>query len=434
MEHQPANRPRGEPITLRLGPFNRHGTTRARHGGRTIEVEHGIPDEVVRVDVVGKQRPRGRIISILEADTDRVSPACAYFRDWSCGGCQWQHIDYQGQLERKRLAVNRTMSRAGLKLTVDAAHYLDDPWRYRSTAGISLGRRAGFRRQASLAIVPIRDCPISHPLIGELMAALNDLLDTGSLPDFRGRVRVDVRVSERDETAYLLVLVRPDDRQVIAVQLDTLVETLTRLPCIGGVSIRQPDGAVEVISGEFFGAVTIDGRSLTVSAASFLQTNLRLMPDLIGRLREEALPLEGKRVADVYGGIGALGLFVASEAAEVVVIERDHIAIQAGEKTARDWGLENVRFTAGSAEDVIGSEGRFDVIIVDPPRSGLGARALAALIRKSPPVLLYVSCLAESLGHDLAVLTGAGFRVEGLELFDFYPQTYHVELLAILRS
>jgi tRNA/tmRNA/rRNA uracil-C5-methylase (TrmA/RlmC/RlmD family) len=124
---------------------------------------------------------------------------------------------------------------------------------------------------------------------------------------------------------------------------------------------------------------------------------------------------------------------MAGEAADVVVLETEPLAVAAGEHTARAWGLENVRFITGDAGDTLFEAGPFDVVVVDPPRSGLSAPVLESLAGMRPSLILYVSCLAESLARVLAALTGGGFRVHGLELFDFYPQTYHVELLAVLR-
>jgi tRNA/tmRNA/rRNA uracil-C5-methylase (TrmA/RlmC/RlmD family) len=117
----------------------------------------------------------------------------------------------------------------------------------------------------------------------------------------------------------------------------------------------------------------------------------------------------------------------------VLEIESDELAVEAGRRTAERWGLKNVSFLTAQAEEALTGLDRFDVVIVDPPRSGLVEPVIDALLGSGPPLILYVSCLAQSLARDLAVLTPAGFQVEHLELFDFYPQTYHVELLAVLR-
>ncbi|MGH2443692.1 MAG: 23S rRNA (uracil(1939)-C(5))-methyltransferase RlmD [Chloroflexota bacterium] len=423
---------RREPQTVRLEGFDAHGTTRARTPGRWIEVEHGIPGEEVRVEISGSRRLHGRIIEILDASPDRVEPECVYFRDWACGGCQWQHLSYASQLRRKQEATESELRAAGLDLAVSEVH-AGNSWRYRSTAGISLGKHAGFHRRASLAIVPIQDCPISHPLIGSLMGELNMQIAGGSLPDFRGRVQIDARVVGAPNAPNLQVLVRPDgERRPPEASLETLVGCLAEVKAIQSILMIDVDGSVRTVRGELFQAAEIAGREVNLTAAAFSQTNLPLLETLIDRLREASAPLAGKRVADVYGGTGVLGLFLAAEARAVTVIESDEIALRAGILTAQQWGLRNVEFVCGRAEDVF-QRADFDVVIVDPPRAGLSAAVCETIARDRPPLVLYISCLPQSLARDLVALTAHGYGVDTLELFDFYPQTYHTELLAVLR-
>lgn len=421
--------------TLHLGDFDRHGTTRALWEGRWIEVEHGIPGETVRAEVFGGKRPRARIVEVLDPSPDRIVPPCPYFRDWHCGGCQWQQIDYPGQVRRKEEQINAVMREAGVHVRVNAVHTLDDPWRYRSTAGIALGRSAGFRRQASLAIVPLDDCPISHPLIGRLMAALNTAIRDAAVPDLRGRVRVDVRVIGPPEGAALQGMVRPSEegkgRDLEGMR--SVARFLAGMDMMAGVSLLHPAGQVETVSGPLYAPADVAGHPVYLTAASFFQTNLRLLPDLIRRMLEVSVPLEGKAVADIYGGVGIFGLFMAEAGARVTVVESDRMAIEAGERTAQEWGAANLTFLPARAEEAAAALEERDVVIVDPPRSGLTPEFMEALIERSPPLLLYVSCLPHSLARDLLPLTAAGYTVESLEMFDFYPQTYHVEALAVLR-
>jgi 23S rRNA (uracil1939-C5)-methyltransferase len=425
-----------EQAILELGAFDSHGITRARYHGRSIEVEHGIPGEVVRAEVLGSKRLRGHILEILQPSAERVEPPCIYFKDWACGGCQWQQLDYEAQLETKRIAVDAEMERAGLEIRVSAAHYLDNPWRYRSTAGISLGRSAGFRRHGSLAIVPIRDCPISHPLIGRLMGALNDLIASRAIPDFRGRVRLEVRLAGlTEEDTRLHVLIRPDrEYRPPGEDLTALQKALSDMHIVGSVSLTRLGGGVDVLSGDRFAPTKIEGKPVWLASASFFQTNQRLLPDLIGRLREESTPRQGKRIADAYGGVGIFGLFLADEAAEVTIVETDSIAVEAGRRTAETWDLNNVRFVEAPAGEALAGTDRYDIVVVDPPRAGLDIQVLNAISETKPALLLYISCLAESLARDLQILEEARYETSTLELFDFYPQTYHVELLAALRQ
>jgi 23S rRNA (uracil1939-C5)-methyltransferase len=424
-----------ELVEVSLGDFDSHGVTRARVDHRWIEVEQGVPGEVVSARLTGGKRPQARIAEVLEPAADRVVAPCEYFRDWKCGGCQWQHMSYEGQLRRKREAVDAEMAAAGLDVRVGRVH-ADDPWRYRSTAGISLGRHAGFRRRASLAIVPIRDCPISHPLIGQLMAALNDGLTAGSIPDFHGRLRLEVRVLQSDRReATLQVMIRPDQqRRPPAGDVEMLVEFLSALSSVEQLALTLITGEIEALKGELFGPVEVAGRIVQLASGSFFQTNLKLLPSLIERLREEAGNVTGKRLADVYGGVGIFGLFLAGGARDVAVIESDPVAIEAGERTAATWGISNVRFLPGRAEDILEGDGPYQVVVLDPPRTGLSEEATTLLIEQRPERILYVSCLAQSLARDLTGFITAGYQVGSLELFDFYPQTYHVELLAVLRA
>jgi 23S rRNA (uracil-5-)-methyltransferase RumA len=418
-------------LTVTLTDFDDHGTTRAKVGNRWVEVEHGIPGELVKIELMGKKRRRGRIVDLAKPAGDRVFPPCEYYREWSCGGCQWQHLSYRSQVRRKRRAVEAEMKRAGLDERVTATYSMDDPWQYRSTAGIALGKHAGFRRHGSLAIVPIEDCLISHPLIGELMALLNKRLEAGELPDFRGRVRLDVRLADGP---VLQVLVRPaDDHPPAPSDLEILTRMLVLVEDVASVSSISPDGELVVVSGDPFAPTTVAGRPVYLQAGSFFQTNLKLLPELIGRLQQETAPLEGKRVADVYGGVGIFGLFLAERASEVLVVESDPLAEEACRRTAAAWGLDNVQFRAQEAESALADAFGLDVVIVDPPRTGLSETVIEALIAQQPDTILYVSCLAQSLARDLRILTAEGYGIEHLEVFDFYPHTYHVEILTVLR-
>jgi tRNA/tmRNA/rRNA uracil-C5-methylase (TrmA/RlmC/RlmD family) len=323
------------------------------------------------------------------------------------------------------------MERVDLRLQVTATRSLGEPWRYRTTAGISLGRHAGFRRQGSLAIVPIHDCPISHPLIGRTMATLNQCLAAEKLPNYRGRVRLDVRVVDGP---LLQVVVRPSEDYIAGpAELDTLTSFLAGLESISSVSLASPDGEFIPIRGNPFGVMTVAGRPVTVHAASFFQTNVELLTELIERLRREVSAAGRPRIADVYGGVGIFGLFLADAAERVLVIESDPYAEEACRQTALAWGVDTVEFRTEEAEVALTDAEGLDLVVVDPPRTGLSASAIESLIEIGPSTILYVSCLAQSLARDLRLLTAEGYTVDALELFDFYPQTYHVEILAVLH-
>jgi tRNA/tmRNA/rRNA uracil-C5-methylase (TrmA/RlmC/RlmD family) len=168
-------------------------------------------------------------------------------------------------------------------------------------------------------------------------------------------------------------------------------------------------------------------------AGAFFQTNLEMVPRVQQRMREV---LRGRRIrgaADVYGGIGTFGLPLAGSVERMTIIELDAQAAEAARATAVSWGLENVDVLSAHAERALPALPALDLIIVDPPRSGLGEPVTTALLENGVPLIFYVSCAPGSLARDLAHLEAGGYRVASLEMFDFYPQTYHVESLAILE-
>jgi hypothetical protein len=187
-------------------------------------------------------------------------------------------------------------------------------------------------------------------LIGQLMAALNDRIAAGALPDFRGRVRLDVRLGEWPEENGCKFWCARTSRNRPTNGTSRSCSLLPTLPEIGGVSLLQSDGTVELVSGARFTTVTVAGKPVSLTAGSFFQTNLELLPQLIARLQQEAAPLEGKRIADLYAGVGLFGLFLAEGAAQVTMIESDPLAVEAGRRTA-EWGATNVRVIEADVDE-----------------------------------------------------------------------------------
>jgi 23S rRNA (uracil1939-C5)-methyltransferase len=169
---------------------------------------------------------------------------------------------------------------------------------------------------------------------------------------------------------------------------------------------------------------------MALPAGSFFQSNWSLMPALLDRALELADARPGQVVADIYGGVGLFGLFLAAAGARVTLIEIDARAVEAAKMTAARWGIEAIDYVAAPAEDAVAGLPRLDLAVVDPPRTGLDETTLGALIERGVPRIVYVSCSPVSYARDAAQLVRAGYRIERYELFDFYPQTVHVEGLA----
>ena len=422
-----------EPAVLEVEEFDAHGTSRALFKDRWIEVEHGIPGEQVQALVNGRRRRWAKITSVTRPAPDRVEAPCPHFHE-GCGGCQWQMLAYESQRERKRRRAEAAFADHGFEIVVPPPRSSPEPWRYRATAGISLGHAAGFRRRGSQSIVTMRDCPISDPLIGELAATLNQAIGSGAIPNFLGEVAVEARLVERNGGTGLhtCIVPSPGSRHASLEAVLPLALHLTNLDSVVGVMYRHRQQLPELMFGERFGWITITAKLFAVSAATFFQTNLALLPELLSVVLGAA-PTNGvETVVDIYGGVGLFGLCLAPGVGRVIEIEVDPVGIEAAHLSCRQQGLHNVDFMTGTAETLLADIEHADIVVVDPPRSGLTPKVVDAICRLRPPVLLYVSCLASSMARDAAIFKSHGYALGRLEAFDFYPQTYHLELFGAL--
>lgn len=424
---------RKERVDVQLSRFHSDGTITVQAGGRAITVSSGIPTETVRLALSGSgKRWRGEVLAVLDAAPERVTPVCPVVE--TCGGCEWQHLNAEGQLKHKAAIVRRLLAAQHLPTRIDEVVPMPNPWNYRVRAQIALGAEAGFRELRSKRIVRLNHCPVVHPRISWLLAQLNRLLKLGEIPDFGGKLLLHAQVVGQDDERTLQLLLEGVDGLRLE-SADRVRDTANVLAALRGVeSVSWTDGAghVEAIHGSVFSEVEIGARRFIVPAGSFFQSNFQLLPNLLDRIADLAQLNGEQSVADIYGGIGLLGLSVADRARQVTIIEIDRIATEAGERTAQLLGLDNVDFVAAPAEDAVVALHSVERVIVDPPRTGLDRRVVDTLIALEPEIILYVSCNPATFARDAAAFTRSGYRIDHLSLWDFYPQTVHVEVMARL--
>lgn len=309
---------------------------------------------------------------------------------------------------------------------------MPDPWHYRVRAQIALGSQAGFRELRSKRIVRLTACPVVHPLIDRLLEQLNRLLKLGELPDFGGKLLLHAQVIGPDEDRRLQLLLDGAALESASMPLDEIAGVLARVHGVDGVAYRDLRGEVQPLVGALFASVGIGGRSYFLPAGSFFQSNFQLLPDLLDRVCELAALTGGEEVVDLYAGVGLFGLALSGRAGHVTAIEIDPLATEAARRTARAWGRTNVDLFAAPAEEAVADLPRVDRVIVDPPRTGLDRRVIETLIAREPGAIIYVSCNPATFARDAAAFVRAGYAIEHLSLFDFYPQTVHMETVAWL--
>ncbi|MDQ2745532.1 MAG: 23S rRNA (uracil(1939)-C(5))-methyltransferase RlmD [Chloroflexota bacterium] len=423
-------------LELVLSDWSGRGAVGAEHDGRRLQIDRGIPGERVLATVDRRRKPwRGVVDAVLEASADRVDAPCVHYLQ-GCGGCQWQHVAHAAQIDAKRRLVDAEMSAAGVDAQVSRTHGMETPWRYRHTAALAIGWEAGFRARGRRGIVEIRDCPIAHPLIGSLADQLNQLLRAGAAPNYHGKVWLDCTAVGTPNDPMLQIVIQGIEGLTLEThpELPELAGQIATLGGVGTVAFRHRSGEPRPLVGDLMSQIEIAGRLMWLPAGSFCQTNVEMVAIVLRRIREAMRNRAPQQAADVYGGIGTFGVSLADEVGHMTLIEMDALAVEAAARTAHDWGLTNMTLISRHAERALGDLPPLDLLIVDPPRSGLGPTVCDAIVANGARLVAYVSCAPSSLARDLATLHGANFRVESLEMFDFYPQTYHVECLAMLAQ
>ena len=421
------------PVTIEKLVYGGEGLARVSSGqgpAKTLFVPFVLDGEVVEAEPI-EEKPgftRARLQSLVQRSPYRVEPACPYFSH--CGGCHLQHADYGRQLAVKEAMVRETLARIG-KLELPCAlqtHPSPAAWNYRNRTRLQLKMTPtfllGYFRFRSHQLVPIEQCPISSPLINR---ALRLLWESGgkSLP---GTAReIELFADHSDERCSISLYCRPGIDRCAARESAERIREL--LPMAVGVTVfsggddrKAGAGDLLAASGSTSLAYQTQHHRYRVSSASFFQVNRYLIDELIALVTEQ---LSGMVALDVYAGVGLFSAILARTFPKV-------IAIEASTATCRD-----LRQNVPAAVEVANATGdrflttwsgpRPDLVVVDPPRAGLGKEMVGALSRLAPARIVYVSCDPATMARDLAALRNSGYNIERAHLLDLFPQTYHIE-------
>ena len=409
------------PLILKPSSPAHGGAAVARDDGKVWLVNYALPGEVVEAEPRGRQGgvAVAAATRVLEPSPHRVEPPCPYFG--ACGGCQLQHAAYQHQLELKRQVVEEAWSRAGLRLPPDTAVLgMEDPWRYRirgefEAVATPHGWRFGFHRLRSHSVLPIDSCLIHDQRIERALPAFARAADELQLTGLQN----------------LLLTVEPTGRGLLwRLRFHGREPRWPRDEFAHRVAELLPDAALldDAISLEFWNL------TFRVRSDTFVQTNYRQMLALYRTALDMLASRPGDRVLDLYAGIGTLSVAMAHETAVVTAIEENPRAVQLGRLNAR-INSARVEYLPGKVEAVLRGVrlGQHQAVLLDPPRAGCEPEALAELIRLGPERLVYVSCEPSTHARDLIGLVRGGYRVRRAAIVDMFPQTYHIESVALLE-
>ncbi|HTS87137.1 MAG TPA: TRAM domain-containing protein [Gemmatimonadales bacterium] len=393
--------------------------------GRTVFVPRTAPGDLV---LLSRERTyaryvRARIGAIVAPGPGRVEPRCIHYVRDDCGGCQLQHLDQVTQLAAKRAIVADALARiAHLDLPVAPVIAGSRPWQYRSRISLRIGpalRLAGFHPLDQPGrVFELEHCDLAAPALMELWTALRPRLHLLP-PDAE---QLTLRVA-RDGGRHLVVRAR-------GAEAWRKPERLAQALAAAGAPATiwwQPGG----------GAARVVGRGETFPATVFEQVN----PDLGDQIRAWAVEQLGIRpgmhVWDLYAGIGEGSALIRAQGATVESVELDPRAVELA--ASRSGGRnEGIRRHTGKVEDFLRRLDDADGVIANPPRAGLSERVRIGLLERRPPAMVYVSCDPATLARDLEQLAGGPapqpYRVTAVQPFDLFPETAHVEAVAVLEA
>jgi tRNA/tmRNA/rRNA uracil-C5-methylase (TrmA/RlmC/RlmD family) len=419
--------PPGTTHTGAVDGFTHGGEGVVRVDGKAVFVAGALPGERVELRITEDQDrwARATVTTVLEPSPDRVEPPCPVAA--TCGGCDLQHASPEAQVRLKTRVVREQLQRLG--------RFEDPPVRAGRAVGPALGYRAharlhaapdgrlGFHAAGTNDVVPIDECPVLTPAANALLARVGTT--TGAV---EVELRADGIDADGDPAAGVVVLTPgPGALDVPDGDHDLL--------------LRQPDdvdgGATGTVAMRGDGILDVDVAGLTFAlpTSGFFQVSTHAAEALVAEVLRAAGDVDGRLVWDLYAGVGLLALPLARAGAEVLAVEGNPAAVAAARVNAEENQLV-VTVEEGDVHEALHDRAREgvldlpDVVVLDPPRTGVGAGPLRDLAALAPPRVVLVACDPASLARDARALAGEGYRLDEVQPLDLFPMTHHVEAVA----
>ena len=471
----------GDILELTIDSLAYGGQGVARHEGFVLFVRGAVPGDRVRARVVKRKRAHGeaRVEELLAPSELRVPATCAHAED--CGGCEWQTVDYQAQLDYKQRQVTESLAHIGglTDFQLEPIRGMAFPWRYRNKMEFSFGSDGqrsvlGLHRRGSWReIIDLQDCWLASERLNGARQAVGDACRALSLEPYsqashEGLLRHLV-VREGKASGDLLLNLYVSERFAAERELAQRVAQAAPFTSFAVTVNRSlADAAVGegpfMIVGPPYLREKLAGLPLRVPATAFLQTNSEMCGVLYQTAMRFAEPRPAQDAYDLYCGIGSISLLLAGQTRHVLGIEVQPEAVQAASENARLNEIGNVTFLAGDVRRLlkeklaelstpetgpsgVGASGVGasepgsttpghtppGVVVVDPPRSGVAPKALARTAQLGAERLVYVSCNPTTLAANGAQLAEAGYRLVRVAPVDMFPQTHHIEAVALFE-
>ncbi|GAP14058.1 23S rRNA m(5)U-1939 methyltransferase [Longilinea arvoryzae] len=383
--------------------------------GRAAFVPFVLPGERAEIEFVEEKRGhvRGRLVKLVRPAAMRIQPRCPHFG--VCGGCHYQHIPYAGQLTFKETIVREQLARIAGIQDPPVRPIIPSPleWNYRNSVQFHLDPQGklGYQAAGSHRVVAIRECHLPEETLNQAWP----LLDLEPLP---GLERIDLRLGAGDD---LLLALEGNGEAMPEFSVDFPLSAV----------YLGPDRSM-VLAGDDGLVIEVLDKPFRVTAGSFFQVNTQQAGAMVKHLLERLPLTQDTTLLDVYCGVGLFSAFMAPLVGRCVGVELSESACN--DYAANLDDRDNVELYVGAAEIVLPAlDVKPDVVLVDPPRAGLERAALDAIMALAPQILAYVSCDPATLARDIKRLTAGGYQLVEATPFDLFPQTYHIETIALMK-
>jgi 23S rRNA (uracil1939-C5)-methyltransferase len=441
-EKPAARRHRGEQLEVEIDSLAFGGRGVARSEGLVVFVAGALPGDKVRVEITKakKRFAEARTVELLRPSPERIADRCIHEGE-SCPGAPWQGLAYERQLTHKSEQVDEALRRIGSLdgFELEPIEPALEQWRYRNKLEYSFGERdgeptLGFHARGRWdLIVDVDDCQLASERGNAARNAVREWARLESVPAYDSRAR--------EGTLRNLVVREGWRTGQIQTRLVTSAAAFPKPPVDLHTAIEGDSGGTDGptgVLGEERLREELSGLKLEMSHGAFFQTNTEMAERLYAIAAEYAGLSGSERIFDLYCGIGTIGLTMAAKAGEVWGVEIVPEAIADAERNAEQNKIENAHFFTGSARTsvrpLIEQAGKPDVVVIDPPRAGLSQKIVRRLIECEAKKIVYVSCNPTTLAPNAAQLVEAGYTLRRVKPVDMFPQTPHIECVALLEK
>ena len=416
--------------------------TEGSDAGKAVFVPFTLPGELVEARLLEQRNGFGdaALEEVLTASKNRVQPRCVHFGQ--CGGCQYQHATYSSQLQMKKTILLETLERAGLTTLPAIQTHAGDSWSYRNRTRLRIEEletivRVGYNKRGSNEFLPILECPILAPLLWRVAETLLQLAAKDSVATRWLRATTEVELfTNDDETKLQITFFVRKERAGFGVLCERIRELIPELAGAGVSLLTSTTTQRRAQSPRLLESWGADGlvyrtagEDYWVSRGGFFQVNRFLIDELV---RIVATARQGLLAWDLFAGVGLFSRVLSRSFQKVVAVEADAYDLS---KSFKGMGKHAVEATTlDFLRSAVVQRERPQLIVMDPPRTGVGAEVCTLLTKLAVPEIVYVSCDPVTLARDLKPLVVAGYVITELHMVDMFPQTFHLETVVVLRK